>query len=146
MAEARSAPLPSRFEIVEHTADLGLAGQAPSFAELCVVMARAQFSVVCDIERVEPRVRREIEVEAKDETALLHAWLREVNGLHQEHGEIYSRFTVEVEGHRLRGTAEGERMDPARHDLRHEVKGVTWHDFKVEKAPGGYRAYALLDV
>jgi SHS2 domain-containing protein len=140
------APLPSRFEIVEHTADLGLSGQAPTLAELCVVMARAQFSVVCDLERVEPRVRREVVTEAQDETHLLHAWLREINGLHQETGEIYSRFTVEVRGLTLRGTAEGERMDPARHDLRHEVKGVTWHDFKVEKVAGGYRAYALLDV
>jgi SHS2 domain-containing protein len=134
------------FEIVEHTADTALLGRAPDFPSLCEVMARALFEVIADTGRVEPRVGREVKVTSPSREDLLHDWLEALNAAHQVHGEIYCRFAIRVEGLLLVATAGGEPIDPGRHDLRTEVKAVTWHDLRVTEVPGGLEAYVLLDI
>jgi SHS2 domain-containing protein len=138
--------LPPDFEIVEHTADAALRGRGPDFPSLCEVMARALFEVITDTATVEPRLRRELRVTAETREDLLHDWLEELNGAHQIHGEVYSLFAIRVEGLALLAVAGGEPIDPDRHDLRTEVKAVTWHDLRVTELPGGLEAYVLLDI
>ncbi len=40
----------------------------------------------------------------------------------------------------------GERLNPARHDLRVDVKAVTMHRFSVEERNSRWRAVVVLDV
>ena len=134
------------FEIVEHTADLALRGWAADLPGLCAVMARALFEVIADTKTVLPRVTRQVRVAAETDEDLLHDWLEELNTLHQIRGEIYSRFTVRVEGGTLTAEVIGETLDPARHDLRIEIKAVTWHGLRVQRGPEGLDAYVLLDI
>lgn len=140
------APLDSRFEIVEHTADFALHGQAPDLAGIFQVMARGLFGLIADLETIRPLQGRKIDLAADNQADLLHDWLQELNGLHHVHGEVYSDFQVRIHGNRIEATVRGEANDPARHDIQHEVKGVTWHDFQLEEVPGGYTAQVLLDV
>lgn len=134
-----------RYEIVEHTADFGIVGQAATLNALFEVMARGLFRLVAEGEIPGVRVERDVVLTADTPAALLRAWLKEINGLHQEHREIYGGFDAAVHGCSLRGRVRGEPIE-ARHGVQHEVKGVTWHDLAVERVPGGHRAYVLLDV
>ena len=137
--------LPARFEIVAHTADFGIAGQAPTLPELFAVMARGLFRLIAEGEAARPRVVRTVHVRADTHDALLRRWLTEVNGLHHEHREVYAEFEVTIQGQRLEARVKGEPITE-RHGVQHEVKGITWHDLEVERVPGGYRGYVLLDV
>jgi SHS2 domain-containing protein len=141
------------FEIVEHTADIAIRGRGRTLDELFGHMAVGLFSIIIESAVVEPRVTRSIQLVAagsatSSEAALLHDWLEELNGLHQVHGEVYARFDVRVDRQRgrLRGAVGGERLDPRRHRAHLEVKAVTWHDLSVREVPGGFEAYALLDI
>ncbi len=138
-------PLSSTFRIVAHTADFGIAGQAPALPQLFVVMARGLFSLIADGDEAAPRLERVVRLEAGSVPALRREWLREINGLHHEHLEIYGSFDVTLDGTTLEARVRGEPIEP-RHGPQHEVKGVTWHDLKVKKVPGGYEAFVLLDV
>jgi SHS2 domain-containing protein len=40
----------------------------------------------------------------------------------------------------------GEKLDLARHGFRTEIKGVTYHDFKVWQEDGEWRARVIFDV
>lgn len=145
------------YEIIEHTADVGIRGRGDSLDALFVAMARGLFAVIADPETVQqPHTvqpdtadmerRRSIRLDADTTADLLHDWLEELNALHQIHGELYGRFTVQVAGTRLTAVAEGEAIDPERHDLRVEVKAVTWHDLRVDRTAEGYEAFVLLDI
>ncbi|MFM8893617.1 MAG: archease [Planctomycetia bacterium] len=46
----------------------------------------------------------------------------------------------------MRALAHGERYDPARHTLAHEIKAVTWHELSVRHAPTGWDASIFVDV
>jgi hypothetical protein len=46
----------------------------------------------------------------------------------------------------LRAEAYGEEINPEIHELLADVKGVSLHDFVVEKTANGWRASVILDV
>lgn len=134
------------FEFVEHTADVGVRGRGRDLPDLFRNMARGLFAVIAGTGSVRPERERRVELEAESAPDLLHDWLEELNALHQIEGELYAEFEVVIEGTRLRARVRGEPIDPARHDLRTEVKAVTWHDLELREAPGGWEARVLLDI
>ena len=134
------------FEIVEHTADVGILGWGRDLPELFAAMARGLFDVIAGAETVRAVNERPVALEAESMEDLLHAWLDELNTLHQIEGELYHDFDLRTDGLRLTATVRGEPLDPLRHDLRTEVKAVTWHDLRVDHTADGYEAYVLLDI
>lgn len=135
-----------RWEIVEHTADAGVRGRGESFPSLVAALAGGLFEVIAGGDAVRPQVTRTLLIDGETPEDLLHDALEALNTLHQVHGELYGAFRVEeVEGG-LRIEATGEPIDPSRHDLRTEVKAVTWHDLTVETGAEGWRGEVLLDL
>ena len=49
-------------------------------------------------------------------------------------------------GFTLRGRAAGERINPAKHELEADVKGVTLHQLQVAPTEEGWEATVVLDV
>jgi SHS2 domain-containing protein len=133
-------------EILEHTADVAIRAVAPDRAGLLEELARALFEIITDPDRVRPAVERRIRLTGDRFEDILHDWLEELNTLHQIHRELYGTFGARIEGNLLEGTARGEPIDFQRHDLRTEVKAVTWHGLRVDSGPGGYTAEVLLDI
>jgi SHS2 domain-containing protein len=134
------------FEIVEHTADFAIAGRGRDLPELFANMARGLFSLICDLEAVRPVSRREVRLRAEPAADLLHDWLQEINGLHHLHRELYCHFQVKLIGPELHAVIEGEEEETERPSVKHEVKGVTWHELSLTESEDGYSAYVLLDV
>ena len=148
MSERSQSPLQPEagFEILEHTADVGVRAWGPTLGVLFREAARGMFALITDLERVRSMSSRTVELEADAVEDLLHDWLEELNGLHQVRHEVYCGFDVETDGVRLRATVHGEPLDPARHELWIEIKAVTWHDLRVERIAGGFEAAVLLDI
>ena len=134
------------FEIVEHTADVGLRVRAATLSALFTEAALGLMSVITDPGRVRATNMREVRLEAPEAAELLRAWLAEINVLHEVHGEVYSGFEVATDGRTLTGRLLGEPFDPARHERRAEVKAVTWHGLHLETTTDGFRAEVLLDL
>ncbi len=105
------------------------------------------FSLVADREGVKKKVVRRVRAAGDGVEELLVNWLSELNFLHQVHRELYAEVVVdEVCGASASGRALGERLDPGRHRLRGEIKGVTYHGLEVTRGPEGWTAKVLFDV
>jgi len=137
---------PAGFEIIEHTADVAILGWGPGLPEVFAAMARGLFDVIAGAETVRAVTERSVTLEADSHEELLHAWLDELNTLHQIEGELYRDFSVRIDGLRLEADVRGEPLDRLRHDLRTEVKAITWHELRVDPTAEGYEAYVLLDI
>lgn len=48
--------------------------------------------------------------------------------------------------YRLRCAAEGELLDPKRHEQGADVKAVTLHRFELKRTDDGWSAYVILDI
>lgn len=140
-----SGPEPA-FEIVEHTADIGLRVRAATLPELFVAAARGLMSLITDPGSVRSTTVLDVRLEAPDAAELLRAWLGEINVLHEMNGEVYGAFEVTTDGRTLVGRLHGEPFDPARHERRAEVKAVTWHGLSLEPTRDGLQAEVLLDI
>jgi len=131
----------------EHTADVGFVVTAANLAELFARAAWGLFDLLTDLETVRPRERSALSVTAEDRGALMVRWLSELNFLHQTEHRLLCRFEVDQASEtRLTAQAWGERIDPARHTVRTEIKAVTFHGLSVEQADGVWTARILFDV
>ena len=136
----------SGFELVEHTADAAIRGWGPDLPALFRSMAEGLFATIADLDSVRPQTERRLSLDVENPRDLLHEWLNELNALHQIHRELYVEFDVRLDGGHLDAVVHGESIDFDRHDLRIEVKAVTWHDFSLRTTDAGCEAYVLLDI
>ena len=134
------------FEILEHTADVGLVARGSDLSELFRNAARGMFSLICDTSRVQKKETVPIEVRDENLDFLFFAWLDELLYLTSARRFVFCDFAAEVTEGAARGAAMGERMDPARHDLRLEIKAVTYHELKVVKQNNLWTATVIFDV
>ncbi len=140
-----------RFEFLEHTADIYVAAHASSFEEALESAALATTEVMTDAEKVRPLVEEEVEIEARDEGALLYSWIEELIVRFDTRGNLYSGFEVSGveetgEGLRLKARIWGEAFDPERHPQRLGIKAVTYHRMEIERGAGEVTLRFVLDV
>jgi SHS2 domain-containing protein len=135
------------FEIIEHPADVGFIAYGQNLEELFANAALALCSLACDVAGIEERERREVEVTGSDRESLLFAWLAEILAIADAEQMFFRRAQVsELTEGKIRGAVYGEHFDAARHRAGTYIKAVTFHQMRVERAPGGWRAQVYLDL
>lgn len=135
------------YEIHDHTADLGIRVAAASLAELLADAARALTAVIAgEAAQIRPHATDAFTVAGTDPAWLLRDWVAEVLAAFELRRMLYREFAVTVDDAGLRATAHGERYDPARHVLAHEVKAVTQHELDVHPTPSGWEGFFILDI
>ena len=135
------------FEAFDHTADVGIIGRGATLGEAFANAARAMFSLMVDLDRIEPREERRIEVEADDREGLLVAWLAELLYISEVDNLVFNRFDVdEISDTRIVARAVGEPLDLDRHNPKLMVKAVTRHMLQVAPEEGGYQVRVILDI
>jgi len=131
----------------EHTADLGIRVEAATLAELFVEAARGLFTVIAgDLDQVRPTATETFTVPGSDPTWLLFDYLGELHAAFEVRRMLFREFAVTMTDDGLEATARGERYDPARHVLTHEVKAITQHELAVHRDPGGCTATFIVDI
>ncbi len=137
------------FEVIEHTADVGLRVTASCFEELLVEAARGTFALIVENpEAIRPVQEVTLTVESEDVEGLFVDWLRELIYRFETEQWLLSEFHVEVSPDRRRIVARcrGEPADWSRHLPDNELKAVTYHGLRVEQTADGWEAEVILDI
>jgi SHS2 domain-containing protein len=143
----------SRYRYLEGIATADVAFEARGATAEATFLAAADATLntmVEEIGTVAPREVREISVAAVSLDLLLFELLQELV-YHKDAGRLLLRVRdLRIEetgdGYSLRAEGWGETIDPGRHGLLADVKGVTLHRLVVEKTADGWRAVVVLDV
>ncbi len=147
MASEASAISRPPYEVIEHTADVGLVARGGDLAELFANAGLGMLSLMVDLEGVQPKNERRIEVRARDREGLLVRWLTELLYFLDAEEMVFRRLEIEeLSDTHLRARAVGERIDRERHRLHFGVKAVTRHMLEIAPENGGYRATILFDI
>ena len=132
---------------IDHTADLGFEVEAADSAELFKLAGEAFYALIADPAGVEPKKEIEISATAENWEELLHAWLCELLAQFNLKGFIGKQCAITtIEPGRVEAIVKGEVLDLNRHRFHTEIKGVTYHGFKVWQEDGGWRARVIFDV
>jgi SHS2 domain-containing protein len=130
-------------------ADCAMDVEGTDLADLFETAALALADVMVDPATVPKTTRRTIALEATELDLLLYDWLSELIFRKDRDGEVYTRAQVKIDGRgpfRLAAEVEGGVLDPAHVDLRSDPKAVTFHQFALERADGGWRARLVIDI
>jgi SHS2 domain-containing protein len=138
--------MPARWEHFPHQADVGVRGIGSTEAEAFEQAALAMTAVITDVEAVEPRETVTIECEAPDRELLFVEWLNCLIYEMSVRRMLFGRFSVQLDGTRLRALAWGEHVDPARHRPAVEVKGATYTALRVARERDDWVAETVVDV
>jgi SHS2 domain-containing protein len=134
------------FEILDHTADVGIIAYGADMKQAFANAARGLFSLITELDDVEEVLHRDAELTATDEESLLVEWLNELIYQFDTEGLIFKRFDItRLDNTRLKARGYGEKVDKAKHRLKTGVKAATYHMLKVEKNDG-FRVQVLFDI
>jgi SHS2 domain-containing protein len=85
-------------------------------------------------------------VAGTDPELLLFDWLTELLYVFESRKLLLAEFEVSVDSRGLSATCRGEPVDPARHELDHEVKAITYHGLRIEQTAEGWLAEVIVDI
>jgi len=123
-----------RFEVINHTADMGIKAYGKDLAELFINAAYGMASLITDLEKVSPKDSEDISLEAENREELLVCWLNEIIYLFASKNMLFSKFEVsEIDEKHLRAKIFGEKLDTTRHQIETEFKAATYHGLKISK-------------
>ena len=135
------------FEILEHTADIGLRAWGATLQEAFENAATALSAIVVELDDIEPRIAYPIAASGDDDESLLVNWLNEALYYLDARRIVLRRFRIEHFGDgRVAGQAWGEPRAPLKHRPKVIVKGVTYHQLKIEQRPDGWQVQVFLDI
>ncbi len=133
-----------KYEFIEHTADIGIKAYGKSLEESFANAASGMFDVMTDVSKVEPIGEYEVRVKSDNLENLLVDWLGELLFIHETQDVLLSEFDVKLEGLSLVAKVRGETIDREKHELRDDVKAVTYHMLEVNEKEGYVKV--LLDI
>ena len=136
-----------RFEVLEHTADVGLRIRGDTRAE--VLEAAAEGLATLEGAWFTGRgVEREVRVDASDLAALLVTWLDELLYLRDAEDVVFGGFAVHMDDGSVPGAGARVRVEPRGDRVLESagVKAATYHGLRFERENGGWVADVYLDV
>ncbi len=138
-----------KFEFFDVTADVGYKAFGNTLEEAFENAALAMFEVMTNTTKVEAKIQKKIQVKSEDEYALLYDWLSEFLVILDSEFLVFSKFKVEIEknedGYSLDGIAWGEEFDPSIHEIKSEVKAITYHQMDIGMN-NGFMVKVILDI
>jgi len=134
------------FEIINHTADVGIRAYGTNIGQAFANAAGALFSLIAELDNVGEVIYRDIEITAQDQESLLVEWLNELIYLFDVENIIFKRFDIiELNNTRLKARGYGEKVDNSKHKLKTGVKAATYHMLRVDKGEG-CQVQVLFDI
>jgi SHS2 domain-containing protein len=135
-----------RFEVIDHTADVGIIAYGRNLKQAFANSAYGMFSLIADLDGVKEKVSRKVDIQSNDQEALLVDWLNELLYLFDVEHILFKKFEIiSLSRKRLQARVYGEKVDTSRHQLKTAVKAATYHMLKIEKNEG-VKVRFILDI
>ena len=135
------------YELIEHTADVGIKAYGKSLSEAFQNVAKGMFDIITYKSEIESIGQYNIKLEADDLEQLLVDWLSELLYIHSAKNIVFGFFKVDLDEKKksLSATVFGEKLDMSKHKIGSEVKAVTYHMLEVKKSKPIY-VQVLFDI
>ena len=134
------------YEILEHTADVGLKVYGETLPELFANAGRGLVMLALESPEASPKECRTLSASGGDREELLVHWLSEVLYAMDAEGWLFCDFRIgKLEADSIEAEGWGERRERGER-RRVAVKAVTYHQVSVRKINGGWEAVVYFDI
>jgi|LSQX01.1.fsa_nt_gb SHS2 domain-containing protein len=140
------------FELVEHTADIGLKIYGKDKRELFINAARGMFflitgSVVSSV-RDKPKKYFTVESSASNLEDLIISWLNDILYIYDTEFVIFYEYTINsMTEKRIKARVAAIEIEGSPYQIIKEIKAVTYHDLHVyQNKDGRWEANIVFDI
>jgi SHS2 domain-containing protein len=135
------------FEVIDHTADIGIIAYGADIKQLFSNAAFGMFSLIIDPRGTDEPVQRSVELKSPDAEALLVEWLNELLFLFNNKHLVFNTFEFNtLEKGKLEAKCFGYKIKLSRNKLLREVKAATYYMLDIRKNSDGYEAQIIFDI
>jgi SHS2 domain-containing protein len=135
------------YQIIDHTADLGIIVKGPDVRNLFIRAAQAMTDLMVKGDISDKKAERDVLVEGEDFPDLMVRWLGEI--LYLFNGEkllVHSIKIKSISPITMRSTLTLSSFEPEHHQVKREIKAVTYHQISVENVNDGWEARVIFDI
>ncbi len=135
------------FEIIEHTADIGIRVFGRNLKDLFKNAGLAIFELSSEKISTHDKNHKEISIQQKADNLeeLFLNWLNELLSLSAAKGIIFENFKFEqLDEKNLKAVGIGSRI--TNYKVNTEIKAATYHQLEIKKNKSGWQAEVILDV
>lgn len=138
------------FEILEHTADIGIAAYGKNKKEVFINVAKGMFEIIAgENKNLKENFYGKIKLEADNLEGLLFAWLNELLYIGETRLVILNKFQIkELSDYQIKAEVGGTKINPPSIKIEKEIKAVTYHRLEIKKdgESGLWRAQIIFDI
>ncbi len=138
------------FEILEHTADIGLIAYGKNREEVFINAARGMFGIITGgTKNLKENFYDKIKLEADNLEGLLFAWLNELLYIGETRLVILNKFQIkELSDFQIKAEVRGVKINPPSVKIEKEIKAATYHRLEIKKdeESGLWRAQVIFDI
>ncbi len=139
------------YNIIDHSADIGLEIEADTVESLFESAAVGMISIIADSNEVKSDAHFDIILSEATYEDLLVEWLKELLFIFASNNYILNKFKIKVEetdSERKSLTAKcyGELFNPEKHPLKTEIKNVTYHKLNVSHSSSKWKGTVIFDL
>ena len=142
--------MPFRYRHDLLQADAAFEAEAADLNSLFADCARAMFGIMADLDSVGGGLIRSLRLEDESLDMLLHRWLSDLIFLKDKESVLFSGFDVRIimkeSLYTLESEMKGEIIDPARHSLGSDVKGVSFYRLSLKFENDLWKAFVACDL
>ncbi len=136
-----------RYEQLEHAGDIRIKVFGKSCKELFMNAGYALFDLITDADKININLTETVEVSGIDKEELLVNWLTELNFLFLTESKIFKDFEIDrLTDTEITATLLGGKFNPFHHQLKNEIKAVTFHDLKIEEKKNHWETKIVFDI
>jgi len=135
------------YELIEHTADVGIKVKGKNLKGLFKNTALAMFDIIAEKKDLKSQGQKKIKITQKADNLeeLFINWLNELLSLSATKELIFSDFKInKLDEKNLETISIGG--DIKNYKVNTEVKAATYHELKIKKIKSGWQAEVILDV
>jgi SHS2 domain-containing protein len=136
-----------QYELIDHTADFGIRVFGKSLESLYENAAYALFDLITDVRRLDRNNTLHLTIEGEDRADLMVNWLRELFYLWNGNEMLVSEASVHMVSETIfQAEISYDLYEKNRHEIRNEIKAVTYHKIGVKKEADGWTGEVIFDV
>jgi SHS2 domain-containing protein len=136
-----------KYKLLDHTADIGIEFWGKTKKELFENAVEAMFDLIVDLTGINNVNDKVVTIKGADAEDLLVNFLREALYLFNGKKWIIKQCKLlEMKSGQIVAQLQGEPYDSDKHQLKTEIKAVTYHGLSVKKTARGWKAKVIFDV
>ncbi|MFC1666984.1 archease [Candidatus Omnitrophota bacterium] len=140
------------YEIIEHTADVGVKAYGVTIEHLFENAAKGMFDIISGKsgpQNSRRPIQKKIQIikSTKNFEERLVDWLSELLYIFNKEEILFSDFKLlRLDNDGIDGEAYGKKIDLSQNTLQTEIKAVTFHGLKIEQDKNGFNCEIIFDV